>query len=200
MAHQVYDEGTFDIFQFDGTYYWVTFHGAANANSTVLGFRGMAKTTDFVHWVAGNQSADLPQDAVLDRNDAANFNWRENWLSGATRVGAGAGSILFDNGYYYQIAEFPDVGLNCLENQHWDIGMFRSASLTNVNWDQYPGFGDPNHPTGNPIIYSSTAIEGQGIPPCNIQYMHLFKDPNTGITHLEFGRHSIDPNYDGMYF
>lgn len=196
---QVFDEGTFEIFRYDGTYYWVGFHGAAIQGGTILGFRGIAKTTNFINWLAGDDAPDLPRDAILDRNDAANFNWRENWNSGGP-IGAGAGSIFYDNGYYYQVSEFPDVSLGCLNNQNWNVGMFRSATLTNVNWEQYPNFGDPNHPTGNPVVYSSNAVEGSGIQPCNIQYMHLFKDPNTGIIYLAFGRRSADPQYDGIYY
>ncbi len=196
------DEGTFDIFQFDGTYYWIAFHGAYYGNGYVQGVRGIAKTSDLgdgSKYIAENTSQGVPTDAVLDADDDNQHSWRESWVNGATTgsIGAGAGSIIAENGYYYLLSEFADVSLGCTSGQNWDLAMFRSTSLTNTNWDQYPG--------GNPVIYSSHAPDGAGPnegqwSPCNIQYGHLFKDPTTGTIYLMYGRRSADPDYDGIYF
>lgn len=190
-AGRVHDEGTFDIFNYDGTYYWVGFHGYDG----VHGYRGIAKTTNFQTWVAGDASQGVPADAVLDAYDMQ--PWREAWNGGS--IGIGTGSVLKDGSYYYQIAEAADVNLGCTDGQHWDHGLFRTASLTSTSWAQVP--------RGNPIVYSSTAAEPAGywgaagiVLRCNVVYSHLFKDPSDGATYLVYGRRSNDPNYDGEYW
>ncbi|MBB6674573.1 hypothetical protein [Cohnella nanjingensis] len=183
---QVYDEGTFDIFKYDGTYYWVGFHGFDRAH----GFRGIAKTADFQTWIAGDPSQGVPSDAIQDLQDSA--TWREQWDQFGS-IGVGAGSMIEEGDYYYNLVEASDINLSCLYNQNWDIGLFRSKSLTNTAWEQYPG--------GNPIIYSSKAKEEErGSPPCNVQYARLFQDPTNGFTYMAYGRNSNDPEYDGFYW
>lgn len=54
------EEGTFDIFQKKNGYYYVSFHGYDGVN----GYRGIAKTADWIHWIAGQD--DLPQDAIFN--------------------------------------------------------------------------------------------------------------------------------------
>jgi hypothetical protein len=185
-VNRVYDEGTFNIFKYDGTSFWVGFHGYDG----VRGYRGIAKTTNFVTWVAGDPNQGVPGDAMLDLRDAS--GWRETWNSGGP-VGAGAGSILYENGYYYQISEFMDINLGCTHGQNWDWGMFRSTSLTNTTWSQYP--------FGNPIFYSSKAPEGPNGKSlwCNLQYARLFQDPVSGISYLTYGRRTNDKNFEGIY-
>src|SRR5262249_38397015 len=109
---RVFDEGTFDIFQFDGTYYWVTFHGisAVAGTSNIRGYRGMAKTTDFVNWIAGNATQGLPTDAIFDRNDSA--GWREAWANNDP-MGSGAAKIIKEGNYYYEIIEAFDAPGYC---------------------------------------------------------------------------------------
>ncbi|TLS53910.1 hypothetical protein FE782_00715 [Paenibacillus antri] len=182
----VFDEGTFNIFQFDGTYYWVAFHGYDG----IRGYRGIAKTSDFQAWIAGDPSQGVPNDAVADRYDSA--AWRESWTAGGT-IGAGAGNMIKEGVYYYHLIEASDINLACSANQNWNYGLYRSDSLTATTWSQFPG--------GNPMIYSSRAVEdANGILPCNVQYAGLFKDPTDGFVYLAFGRRSADPDYDGLYW
>lgn len=184
-VNRVYDEGTYNIFRYDGGYYFVSFHGFDDTR----GYRGIAKTADFINWIAGDENQGVPKDAVLDLYDTA--GWRESWNSGGS-IGFGAGSILFDNGYYYQISEAADINLGCTDGQNWDWGIFRSTSLTNTSWEQFPA--------GNPIIYSSKYPERNGRPiGCNPAYARLFKDPETNIIYLHYTRESMDNNYSGIY-
>jgi hypothetical protein len=182
---QVYDEGTFNIFLAEGGFYYVSFHGFDG----VRGYRGIARTSDFVTWDAGDPAAGVPTDAVLDRLDLV--GWREAWLGGGP-IGVGAGSILRDGGYFYQITEGADVNLGCTAGQNWDWGMFRSASLTAATWEQLPA--------GNPFLYSSREPERDGQPlPCNPAYARLVRDPATGETLLHYTRESMDASYAGIY-
>jgi len=185
-VNRVYDEGTYNIFRYDGGYYFVSFHGFDGTR----GYRGIAKTADFINWIAGDENQGVPKDAVLDLYDTA--GWRESWNSGGS-IGFGAGSILFDDGYYYQISEAADINLGCTDGQNWDWGIFRSTSLTNTSWEQFPA--------GNPIIYSSKYPERNGKPiGCNPAYARIFKDPLTQRIYLHYTRESLDPNYSGIYF
>jgi hypothetical protein len=69
----VFDEGTYDIFQYDGEYYWVSFHGYDG----IHGYRGIAKTKDFRVWVAGDPTQGVPGDTIIDLKDL--YRWREDW-------------------------------------------------------------------------------------------------------------------------
>ena len=178
-AGRVGDEGTFNIFQFDGTYYWVTFHGFDGAR----GYRGMAKTTNFVTWIAGNAAQGLPTDAIFDRNDTT--AWRESWINNDP-MGGGAASIYKEGNYYYEVIEAADMTLLCTAGQHWDFGLLRSTSLTSTTWEQLP--------QGNPFVYSSRAADyGGQIPPCAVQYAQLFSDPSGKAIYLKYTRVSGDP-------
>jgi hypothetical protein len=183
---QVGEEGTFDIFEFDGDAWWVAFHGFDGTR----GYRGIGRTETFRpgDWEVGGEGG-TPTDAVLAPSDAT--GWRETWNAGGP-VGAGAGSILEEDGWYYQFAEFPDLNLNCSPGQNWDLGLFRARSLSTGHWAQLPD--------GNPLVYSSRAPGPDGKPAeCNVGYPRLFEDPATGVTYLMYGRRSSDPAYDGIY-
>ncbi|TLS53911.1 hypothetical protein FE782_00720 [Paenibacillus antri] len=184
----VFDEGTFDIFEYDGSHHWVAFHGFDSTH----GFRGIAKTADFQTWIAGDPSQGVPDDAIHDLNDSA--VWREAWDVPFGNIGAGAGAMLKEGDYYYHLVEASDINLACNYNQNWNYGIYRSTSLTNTTWEQFP--------EGNPIIYSSKAEEDpdRGILPCNVQYAGVFQDPSDGFIYLMHGRRSNDPNYDGLYW
>ncbi|MFK4761498.1 hypothetical protein ACI3KS_11235 [Microbacterium sp. ZW T5_45] len=185
---RVFDEGTFNIFRFDGTYYWVGFHGFDGVN----GYRGIAKTADFETWIAGDPAQGTPADAVFDRKDSQ--SWREAWAGGQS-VGGGHGSILEEGGQFYQLVESADISLACTDNQRWDFGLYRSSSLTSTAWSPIPA--------GNPILYSGRATDEAGgtIAPCNVQYTSLFKDPVTGYIWLAYGRNShVDQNTDALYW
>lgn len=190
------DEGTFDIFRKDTSgYFWVTFHGYKD----LKGYRGIAKTTDFNTWVAG--TGGMPTDSTMSSVSAT--TWREAWASGGN-IGAGAGSGVDEDGYAYQLVEFADMNLACTAGQHWDMGLFRTTNPASTTWDQLP--------QGNPIIYSSTAIEQYavdknnqpviGVRPCNVAYAQLIQDTSVtpAVTYMKFGRETwADPVHNGVF-
>ena len=182
--NKVYDEGTFDIFAWDGTYYWVHFHGYDG----VRGYRGVAKTRDFVTWVSGDQGQGLPDDAIFDPGDAA--SWREDWQGGS--IGGGAARMFVEGDYHYLLVEAADKNLGCTAGQRWDFGLPRSADLTATTWEQLPA--------GNPVVYSSLAPERDDLPlPCNVQYAGFFHDQDQQLI-LHYTRESTDHDYSGIYF
>jgi hypothetical protein len=181
------DEGTFDIFGFDGRDFWISFHGSDG----VHGFRGIAKTPDFSagSYVVDAPEAGLPDDAILDAGDATGF--RETWASGGP-VGAGAASIVAEGGFLYALAEFPDLSLKCTVGQNWDLGIFRSGTATSTTWEPLP--------QGNPIVWSSREAEQDGTAQwCNVLYPSLFRDPQSGSWYLMHGRGTPDPEYAAIY-
>lgn len=200
----VSQEGTFQIIKFDGTYYWVGFHGV-DASSPIKGFRGIAKTKDFVTFVSGNSDGlhDTPTDAALSAADApstaagqtgAARAWHEDLINGAQ--GAGDAAVIQEGNYYYQMTEEPDANFAGQAGQNWDYGIYRASSLTatSTQWEPFP--------RGNPIEFSSTTTEiGQSAPLyLGLQYQRIFKDPATGFTYLTFGRYTTDNNYSALYF
>ncbi|WP_164743490.1 discoidin domain-containing protein [Microbacterium sulfonylureivorans] len=194
------EEGTFEIIEYDEEgYYWVSFHGYDKYGSTdgwpTHFYRGVAKTQDFDTWIAGDPSKGTPADAIHSPYDIA--GWRETWIGGTQ--GPGAGSMIKEDGMYYNFVEAADNGMNCDTDKHWDWGAFRSTTLNNNDWDQFPD--------GNPIMYSSTAGDGAGgtQTPCNLTYLNVFKDPTDGFYYLAANRGSHIPanlnvGNDGMYW
>jgi len=189
-ANKIKDEGTFNIFRFDGTYFWISFHGFDGAK----GYRGIAKTIDFKTFYAGGSNGGsgeaTPNDSVVDSKDGS--SWREVWQAGGN-IGAGHAPIIQENSYYYMLAEIADRSLACTAGQNWDFGLFRSSSITATTWEQFP--------LGNPIIYSSKQIEqGTNSLPCNLQYAQIFKDTTNNFFYLKYFRNSTNPEYQGTYF
>jgi hypothetical protein len=183
-GHSIYGEGTFDVFTFDGQGWWVGFHGFDGTD----GYRGIARTTTFRRgeWQVDGEGG-TPTDVVIDANDAV--GWRETWREGGP-IGAGAASVLEQDGWYYQLAEVPDTSLACTQNQTWDLGLFRTQQLSSTAWEQLPA--------GNPVVYSERTADGKS-PACNVIYPRLFSDPATGTTYLMFGRGSVDSGNDALY-
>ena len=185
-AHQVAEEGTFNVFHFDGQAWWVGFHGYDG----VQGFRGIARTATFRPggWEVDGAGG-TPTDAVVSAADAA--GWRESWQPGGP-IGAGAAAIAEERGYFYQLVEIPDTNLACTPGQTWDLGLLRASSLATTTWEQYPA--------GNPLVYSSRAPEAGGKSPhCNVEYPGIFLDPGTGATYVVLGRATEDRDYDAIY-
>jgi hypothetical protein len=186
-GRSIADEGTFSLLPAETGGWWVGFHGYDGTH----GYRGIARTRTFapgdflVDGVGGT-----PTDAVLGPRDAA--GWREAWATGGP-VGAGAASLTAEAGWYYQLAEVPDINLACTPGQNWDLGLFRARSPGSVRWEQIPA--------GNPIVYSSKALGPSGISDeCNVEYPVLLRDPATGADYVEFGRISNDdPRGDGIF-
>jgi hypothetical protein len=183
----VVDEGTFNIFDYDGRYFWISFHGFDGVN----GYRGIAKTPDFRRgsYVVDRPDEGVPSDAILDAGDATGFH--EQWAPGGP-IGAGAGTVVRELDDVYALNEFPDISLSCTAGQNWDLGMFRSDSTASSSWEPFP--------RGNPIVASSRAPEANGQPlGCNVLYPTLFRDTTTGAWYLMHGRATIDPANDGLY-
>ncbi|AKU24164.1 hypothetical protein [Massilia sp. NR 4-1] len=186
FGKNVVDEGTFNIFRQDASgYFWVSFHGFDGK----YGYRGIAKTTDFKTWIAGNPAYGVPADATLSARDGA--NWRESWSGGT--IGPGNGSMLEEGGYSYELTEFTDRNLACTDNQRWDQGLFRTSNIAGNQWSQLP--------QGNPIVYSSLALENGKPRICNLAYGDIFRDTSVtpNVIYLKFGRESGDPQYSGNY-
>jgi hypothetical protein len=183
----VFEEGTFNIFDHDGQYFWISFHGSDG----VHGYRGIAKSRDFRRgsYVVDRPAEGVPADAILDASDSMGF--QEQWAPGGP-IGAGAGTIVREGDHLYTLNEFPDISLRCTDGQNWDLGMFRSTSTASVSWEPFPG--------GNPIVASSRAPEANGQPlGCNVLYPTLFRDPSTGAWYLMHGRATTDPANHGLY-
>lgn len=188
---RVGDAGTFHFIEKRDGYYYLNFHGYAPP----YGFVGIAKTADFIHWIAGDPSQGVPADAIFNKNDQT--NWREQWVQNGA-IGGGAASILKENNYYFALIEGPDVDLGSADNQNWDIGLLRSNDLTRTHWDQYP--------QGNPIIYSAKVPNSQGaftVGSGTPAYVRFIKDDVTGKISLMYGiwvnkAHSDEPDYENI--
>lgn len=185
----IIDEGTFDIIDKVDGWYYVAMHGYNPSNQ--YGVRGIAKTQNFRQFVAGDSAQGVPTDAILTREDAA--NWIENWQRGGN-IGFGAGSTLKEGGFYYMLAEAADISLTCVPGQNWNIGIFRSNSLANTKWSQPTAFN-------NPILYSGkeTRLDGSAPTPCNPAYTGLFRDPATGEIYMHSSRLSDNHDFQGIF-
>lgn len=173
------DEGTAQIVSKVGGYYYVTFHGA-NYGFTITGARGVARTTDFVHWQVSG--ADLPDNAILSATDCS--SWAAQWNAGGC-IGTGNARILRSGGYNYILAEAADDSLGCTAGQHWVFGLLRSTVWSSSGaWEEYP--------PSNPFVTNGN-LSPVG---CALQYQSLFRD--RGDIFLTFSLYSPDyafPNY-----
>ena len=168
---RVFDEGTPKILvEDDGTVY-VTFHGASELNGAVLGYRGIATTTDFVTYT---KAAD---DCIFSRADAK--GWDVQWRPHGS-VGGGAAAYIKDGAYWYTLIESPDISLICTEGQMWPFGLLRSESLTSVSWENFSQNPLPEFTPVGPALTAWT-------------YPTLFKDD--GVTYLAVSQCYIDPAY-----
>jgi peptidoglycan hydrolase-like protein with peptidoglycan-binding domain len=190
------DEGTFDIVEkkfVDGQWWWyVTMHGFDG----VLGYRGLAKTIDFVNWKIGSDAVDLPNDFIGSAYTAGGWNetW-QGWTDGAGgqllnepwNIGTGAARILKEGTYYYEVIEASDKNLVCVPGQKWNVGILRTNNLANATWEQFP--------QGNPIFKSSELAPGL---PCGLSYANIFRAAD-GTTYLHVHVHSATTGNDGIY-
>lgn len=184
-------EGTFNIMDFDGQFYFVSFH----AYDGKRGYRGIAKTRDFRTYIT-DPSQGVPSDVVLDLKDQ--LSWRETWQG--EPIGFGHAGGIKEGSKYYMVSEGADRDLACTLGQNWDIGIFRTNNLSLTNWEQYP--------LGNPIIYSSKSVWAQYNGPnktptdemqCGPAYTGLFRDSD-GSTFLYTTQRSPNEKYYGIYF
>lgn len=176
--NKIHDEGTFDIFDFRGGYYFVDFHGYDGVN----GYRGIAKTKNFKKWVV------VASDATLNKEDALSF--KTPWDKKGP-IGFGAGVITKGQGYFYLIAEAADKNLGCTPGQNWVWGLFRSKRLSNTRWEQYKE---------NPFFTAEDFPAQDAHPlPCNPAYAGFFTS-NMGKVYFHASLPSHDPHLDGIYF
>jgi len=148
------DEGTPDIVEKRGGYYYVTFHGWDPKDDR--GYRGVAKTADFRHFIT--DAPDLPNDAMFTAEDCQTAN--------PGCIGMGESSTLFTGDYQYMVGETPNLSLTCVPNQNWVFSLFRaprgSFPSWRAGWESYPS---------NPMI-----VPSWGSQKCGTQYARLFSD------------------------
>ncbi|MGH7045883.1 MAG: sialidase family protein [Stellaceae bacterium] len=125
------DEGTPDIIFKKGGYFYVTFHGFDY--STKHGFRGVAKTADFHHWLTAGP--DLPNAPIFAAPEC------QAWNPGC--IGGGEASTLIAGGQQYMLIETPTISLGCTRGQSWPIALLRApASIfpawNSPLWQRYP--------------------------------------------------------------
>jgi hypothetical protein len=117
-----HDEGTPDIVYKKKGYFYVTFHGFDPA--TKQGFRGVAKTADFHHWmVAGPGLPDAPIFAPPECRA---------WNPGC--IGGGEASTLIAGNYQYMMIETPNISLACTRGQKWPIALLRAPKNIFPPW------------------------------------------------------------------
>jgi len=149
--HKTIDEGTPDIVYKKNGYFYVTFHGFDY--SAKKGFRGVAKTTDFHHWVTSGP--DLPNGPIFAAPEC------QAWNPGC--VGGGEASTLIAGDYQYMMIETPNVSLACTAGQNWPIALLRGPE------SKFPVWSSPlwQRYRGNPLLTS--AWQGPQSK-CGIQY------------------------------
>jgi hypothetical protein len=139
----------------------VTFHGVrigAGTPPLIDGYRGLAKTGDFHHWITSD--SDLPDDAIWSPKDCA--HWNVAWNAKTGCVGGGHASTLITPKYIYMLIESADVSVDCTPGQHWVAGLVRAPSFeASGKWEQMPT---------NPLLKSDSGTL------CEIQYQRLFTD------------------------
>jgi hypothetical protein len=161
------DEGTPEILKKQDGYFYVTFHGAhvdqrsirigGAARPVVTGYRGVAKTRDWRHWIT---SADLPADALWSPRDCQ--GWNVAWNTETGCIGGGGATTLVTRSHVYMLIESADDSLGCTDGQHWEIGLVRGRGLEpSGGWRQWPK---------NPLI------RGENGSACAVQYPRLFVD------------------------
>jgi hypothetical protein len=146
----VTDEGTPEIlFKKDGHFY-VSFHGFRHSDGK--GFRGVAKTRDFVDFVTAG--SDLPGGPTLTDRDCS------PWSPGC--IGFGAASTLIGEYETYVFSEGPSVSLLCVPGQNWSWGLMKGNLLTTTGkWQQSPM---------NPIVRGTPGVD------CATAYFKMFQD------------------------
>lgn len=167
------DEGTPEISLKANGQYYVTFHGAYGIDP-IWGYRGIAKTADFHHWLIHTDDvADrlLPPGVLWSKRDCA--GWHVSWSRKTGCIGGGHASTLVTPAYTYMLIESADLSLACAPGQNWVVGLVRAPNVSGKRrtrrfvasggWQQYPN---------NPLINANNHYA------CGIQYPRLFADGN----------------------
>src|SRR5579884_1550612 len=117
-----HDEGTPDIVYKKRGYFYVTFHGFDPA--TKEGFRGVAKTADFHHWIVAGPG--LPDAPIFAPPEC------RAWNPGC--IGGGEASTLIAGKYQYMMIETPSLSLACTPGQTWPIALLRAPKNAFPPW------------------------------------------------------------------
>jgi hypothetical protein len=125
------DEGTPDIVYKKDGYFYVTFHGYDYHAKN--GFRGVAKTVDFHHWI--EVGADLPNGPIFAAPQC------QGWNPGC--VGGGEASTLVAGNYQYMMIETPTISMGCTPGQNWPIALLRTSKggfpqWSSARWQPFP--------------------------------------------------------------
>jgi hypothetical protein len=144
-------EGTPDIVYKKNGYWYVTFHGFDDF--TKHGFRGVAKTADFHHWITSGPN--LPNGPIFASPEC------QAWNPGC--IGGGEASTLIAGNYQYMMIETPTISLACTPGQTWPIALLRAPK------DTFPAWSSPlwQRFHANPLL--TTSWPGPKAR-CSIQY------------------------------
>lgn len=167
-VNQIYDEGTPEIVLQSGDTFYVTFHGAANIGASIYGFRGIAATTDFQHYMPA------ASDCIFDAYDTNKWDvaWQVDLNGNESSIGVGAATFLEEGPYWYTLVEGADKCLGGADGQNWTFGLLRSTSLTSTDWENWPGNPVPTFAPHKELL--------------EWQYARLFKD--NGITYCAINK------------
>jgi hypothetical protein len=149
--HNTRGEGTPDIVSKRNGYFYVTFHGLNPA--TKQGFRGVAKTADFHHWITAGP--DLPAAPIFASPEC------QAWNPGCIR--GGEASTLIAGDYQYMMIETPNISLGCTPGQNWPIALLRAPKKTFPIWSSQ--LWQPFH--SNPLLRTAWPSPTSQ---CTIQY------------------------------
>jgi len=175
----------------DPGWYFVDFHGVDSKGNL---YQGIAKTQDFLTYVAGS-GQDVPTDAIYTKADSASWDEsEEGWPSGD--IGGGGGSVMYNkgDGMFYDVVEATNAAL-CTQASVYDLGILRASSTAQTAWSQ------PSLPgRENPIEYGEQQnnTEETSTVRCTPGYPEMFTDPATGQTFLTFVRISSS-GVQGVY-
>jgi hypothetical protein len=162
----VSDEGTPHILTKRNGFYYVSFHGFLNPR----GFRGMAKTMDFVNYVTS--APDLPSGPIYDDSTCNPI------IPGC--IGGGHASMLGSPNYTYMLIEAPTRTLICEKDQSWTFVLARTSNL----YQSQPGWSH---------FQNKSFLVNQLKSPigCHVAYANLFVD--NGQIFMTFNFFSRNP-------
>jgi len=171
--HKTVDEGTPDIIYKKNHYFYVTFHGFDY--SARKGFRGVAKTADFHHWITSGP--DLPNAPIFASPEC------QAWNPGC--VGGGEASTLIAGDYQYMMIETPNMSLGCTPGQNWPIALLRAPK------DTFPAWSSPlwQRFRANPLLTTSQVGPQSK---CTLQYPRwAVADNHVYIFYEDFGPNRV---------
>ncbi|HEX7664393.1 MAG TPA: hypothetical protein VF407_07785, partial [Polyangiaceae bacterium] len=172
----VHDDGTPEIVQKDGDFYYVTIHGIDDANPIDV-MRGLVRTKDFHTWEAVGTAP------IYTKDDCQ--GWNVPWQAPGCYGGGASGTELVGESFY-MVMESSDLSGGCVVDQDWVFGLLRSPTLSGP-WTNMP---DPA------IVFSTFEKQPDGHrPACALGYPQLFVD-ETGVQRMLLFRGGVVPPTD----